>query len=75
MQFQKVFKIALVGIVQSIALIGFLVGAVATYFSALGVYYKEPYFSVAETLLYAFITMLCLFASLKLFKGEKRAKV
>lgn len=71
MIFQIVFKILL----QAIAVIGFLVGAVATYFSVLGVYYKEPYFSTPETLLYAFIAMLCLFASLKLFKGEKRAKV
>lgn len=75
MHFQKVFKIALIGIVQSTALIGFLVGLIATYFSALGVYYKDPYFSLSETLLYTFVTMLCLFASLKLFKGEKRAKV
>lgn len=71
MLFKIVFKILL----QSIVVIGFFVGTVATYFSALGVYYKEPYFSTPETLLYAFIAMLCLFASLKLYKGEKRAKV
>lgn len=71
MLFKIVFKILL----QTIAVIGFLIGTMATYFSALGVYYKEPYFSMQETFLYAFIALLCLFTSFKLFKRGKREKV
>ncbi|KHG32984.1 MAG: hypothetical protein OA34_12355 [Sulfurospirillum sp. MES] len=41
--------------------IGAIVGFLATYLSALGVYYKEPYFSVGETLLYASIAMISLY--------------
>ena len=54
------------------AFIVFLVASLATFLSGLGVYYKEPGFTLAETLAYAFLAIASI--ALIFFKKEKKCK-
>lgn len=54
------------------AFIVFLVASLATFLSALGIYYKEPGFTLAETLAYAFLAIASI--ALIFFKKEKKCK-
>lgn len=59
-------------IVQVFAFIVFLVASLATFLSAAGVYYKEPGFTLAETLAYAFLAIASI--ALIFFKKERKCK-
>ena len=58
-------------LMQVFAFIIFLGAALATFLSAAGVYYKEPGFTLAETLAYAFLAIASI--ALIFFKKEKKS--